>query len=146
MTTEYFLQEGDNVTDVARALIDQAAEPDDVHWMPRPDTIGGGVFVLRDATIAERVQAKLRADAEEAARVAADERARHAAEEEDDEDEGDDTADETPAEPGKPLTAAQKRAAKKAAAAKAAAEQTTETPGTPGVASPAEAPAEGGRE
>lgn len=85
MTTEYVLVEGDNLQEVARDLLEQAASPDQVHWSPRPDVYGGGVFVLSDETIAQRTVERRRARrAEEAAQIeasqkAADERDSHPA-------------------------------------------------------------------
>lgn len=122
MTTEYPLQEGDDPTELARDLLDQAAHPDEVRWAPRPDVTGGGVFVLGDEGIAQRTRDARRARNEEAERATIAETL--ADDGEGDEDDGEDepdspaTGDEpaTPAEDGKPLTAAQKRAAKKRAA------------------------------
>lgn len=85
MTTEYVLAEGDNLQEVARDLLEQAASPDQVHWSPRPDVYGGGVFVLSDETIAQRTIERRRARrSEEAAQIeqaqkAADERDAHPA-------------------------------------------------------------------
>jgi hypothetical protein len=142
MTTEYPLQEGDDPVKLAQDLIEQATDPDHVHWYPRPDTAGGGVFVLADPTIAERVRAKRQADAEAEAQAKLAKAAE--AETDDEGDEPDETGDEPPAEDGaRPLTAAQKRAAKKQAAAGKAAAQ---TPEEPAVGDPADAPAEGGAE
>lgn len=79
MATEYGLQDGDNTADLARELIDRAG-PENVHWAPRPDTPGGGVFVVNDDQAAADVlkARKLRRDAEtariEEAQKAADER------------------------------------------------------------------------
>lgn len=80
MTTEYYLQEGDVHADVARDLLEQAANPEQVHWSPRPDVPGGGVFVLAEEGIAQRTLAARRAKRlDETARIkaaqaAADER------------------------------------------------------------------------
>lgn len=72
MTTEYYLQEGDVQADVARDLLDQAEHPDQVHWSPRPDVYGGGVYVLGDESIAQRTLAVRKARRqEEADRIAA---------------------------------------------------------------------------
>jgi hypothetical protein len=76
MTTEYVLVEGDNLQEVARDLLEQAASPDQVHWSPRPDVYGGGVFVLADESIAQRTVERRRARrAEEAARIEAAQKA-----------------------------------------------------------------------
>jgi hypothetical protein len=72
VTTEYYLQEGDVQADVARDLLEQAEHPDQVHWSPRPDVYGGGVYVLGDESIAQRTLAVRKARRqEEADRIAA---------------------------------------------------------------------------
>lgn len=76
MTTEYVLTEGDVLQEVARDLMDQAESPDQVHWSPRPDVYGGGVFVLADEGIAQRTVAARRARrAEQAAQIEAAQKA-----------------------------------------------------------------------
>lgn len=76
MTTEYVLTEGDVLQEVARDLLEQAASPDQVHWSPRPDVYGGGVFVLADEGIAQRTIERRRARrADEAARIEAAQKA-----------------------------------------------------------------------
>lgn len=76
MTTEYVLVEGDNVQEVARDLLDQAESPDQVHWSPRPDVYGGGVYVLADEGIAQRTIAARRARrGEQAAQIEASQQA-----------------------------------------------------------------------
>lgn len=55
MTTEYPLQEGEPIHGLARELLDAANDPSQVAWSPRPDTPGGGVFVVTDETVAQRV-------------------------------------------------------------------------------------------
>lgn len=83
MTTEYPLQPGDTHESLARDLLEQAANPDQVHWSPRPDVHGGGVYVVADEGIAQRVRelraARRREEAEriEASKAAADERDSH---------------------------------------------------------------------
>jgi hypothetical protein len=65
---EYIMAEDETAAEVARALLDQAASPDDVHWSPRPDVPGGGVFVVRDEEVVARVvaaRAHARAEAEQ---------------------------------------------------------------------------------
>lgn len=57
MTTEYYLEEGDTHESLAKDLLEQAANPDQVTWAPRADTPGGGVYVLADEGIAQRVRA-----------------------------------------------------------------------------------------
>lgn len=72
MTTEYPLGPDDTHESLARDLLEQAANPDQVHWSPRPDVHGGGVYVLADSGIAERVrEVRLARRAEEADRIAA---------------------------------------------------------------------------
>lgn len=72
MTTEYYLQEGDTHESLARDLLEQAANPDQVHWSPRPDVYGGGVYLLSDGSIAERVrEARAARRAEEGKRIEA---------------------------------------------------------------------------
>lgn len=80
MTAEYPLRHGDNPAEVAQMLLDRADAPEHIQWAPRPDTPGGGVFVVHDEAVAADV-ARLRQeqrDAEaqriEAAQTAADER------------------------------------------------------------------------
>jgi hypothetical protein len=71
MTTEYMLEPGQSHEELARDLLEQAESPDQVHWSPRPDVPGGGVYLLADAAIAERVRAVRAARrTEEAARIA----------------------------------------------------------------------------
>lgn len=71
MTTEYYLEEGDTHESVARDLLEQAEHPDQVHWSPRPDVHGGGVYLLADHGIAERArQARQARRAEEAQQIA----------------------------------------------------------------------------
>jgi hypothetical protein len=80
MTTEYMLEPGQSHEELARDLLEQAASPDQVHWSPRPDVYGGGVYVLADEGIAQRtreVRQARRADEAkriEEAQAAADER------------------------------------------------------------------------
>lgn len=144
MTTEYYLEEGDTHESVARDLLEQAEHPDQVHWSPRPDVHGGGVYLLADHGIAERTrQARQARRAEEAQQIAD---ALAAAEERDSHP---DVAEglATPAEAGFPasLTPASEAEADAAAvadaeaadeaeeadAADAAAEQDGEAPATP---------------
>jgi hypothetical protein len=83
MTTEYMLEPGQSHEELARDLLEQAESPDQVHWSPRPDVYGGGVYVLADHAIAERVRAVRAARREEQAKqieeaqAAADERDSH---------------------------------------------------------------------
>lgn len=139
---EYVLAHGDDPAEVARLLIDNSADADHVHWYPRPDVPGGGVFVVEDESVAANISqemARRRAEAE-AARAAA-EVEEPAAGEPADEDEA--TEDETEEGDGEPvaddpatpedeskMTPAQRRAARKAereaAAAQAAAEGESE--------------------
>ncbi|HEU5111008.1 MAG TPA: hypothetical protein VFT95_20905, partial [Micromonosporaceae bacterium] len=69
---EYVMQEGDTAAEVARALLDKTDDPGSVHWSPRPDVPGGGVFVVHDEQVAAEV-ARERAEARqaEADRIAA---------------------------------------------------------------------------
>jgi hypothetical protein len=76
---EYVLQPGDDPGDVAKQLI-EAAGPENVHWFPRPDVPGGGVFQVNDEEAIAGV-ARTRAAARDAetrrieeAQAAADER------------------------------------------------------------------------
>lgn len=72
MPAEFVLQPDDDPTEVARQLLDRAEAPEHVHWFPRPDTPGGGVFVVHDERVAaEVVQARQAARAEQAARIEA---------------------------------------------------------------------------
>jgi hypothetical protein len=83
MTTEYMLEPGQSHDELARDLLEQAASPDQVHWSPRPDVYGGGVYVLADEGIAQRtreVRAARRAEQArqiEQAQAAAEERDSH---------------------------------------------------------------------
>lgn len=72
MTTEYMLEPGQSHEELARDLLEQAGSPDQVHWSPRPDVYGGGVYVLADSGIAERTrQVRMARRAEEAQRIEA---------------------------------------------------------------------------
>ena len=77
---EYVLQPGDEPADVARSLLERAGSPDGVHWSPRPDVPGGGVFVVTDDEVAAAVakdrheSRRIEAERIEAAQKAADER------------------------------------------------------------------------
>jgi hypothetical protein len=83
MTTEYVLGPDDTHKSLAQDLLSQAAHPDQVHWSPRPDVPGGGVYVLADEGIAQRVRemrAARRAEEEQriqVAQAAAEERDSH---------------------------------------------------------------------
>lgn len=59
MTAEYTVGEGQTVGELARELLDTAREldrdPSVIAWTPRPDTDGGGVFVVTDTEVAQRV-------------------------------------------------------------------------------------------
>jgi hypothetical protein len=77
---EYQMAEDDVPAEVSRALIDKAG-PENVHWSPRPDVPGGGVFVVSDdAAVAHVAQVRAEARRAEAERIAA---AQAAAEERD---------------------------------------------------------------
>lgn len=146
---EYVMAEGDTAADVARALLDRAESPDDVHWSPRPDVPGGGVFVVRDEAVVADVAHELAQAREERERAAdegepepvpagpteegvdtsaaldvtppaAGENAAETVESEDDEPATDDP--DTPEDESK-MTPAQRRAARRA---KAAADSKTE--------------------
>ena len=72
MTTEYPLGPDDTHESLAQDLLEQAASPDQVHWSPRPDVFGGGVYVLDDEGIAQRVrEVRTARRQEEAERIAA---------------------------------------------------------------------------
>jgi hypothetical protein len=80
MTAEYPLRPGDDAADVAQMLLDHAEAPEHIQWAPRPDTPGGGVFVVHDEAVAAEV-ARLRQEQRDAeaqriadAQAAADER------------------------------------------------------------------------
>jgi hypothetical protein len=71
MTTEYVLEPGQTHEELAQELLAQAASPYQVHWSPRPDVYGGGVYVLADEGIAQRTREAMQARrAEEAQRIA----------------------------------------------------------------------------
>jgi hypothetical protein len=72
MTTEYVLEPGQSHEELARDLLEQAASPNQVTWSPRPDVFGGGVYVLADEGIAQRVREVRAARREEQAKQIAD--------------------------------------------------------------------------
>lgn len=83
---DYVMADDDNPTEVAQQLI-AAAGADNVHWYPRPDTPGGGVFAVNDEqAVADVVRKRQQARTEEAERIAASQKAA---------DERDRKADET---------------------------------------------------
>lgn len=157
MATEYYLEEGDTHESLAQELLAQAENPDQVHWAPRPDVHGGGVYLLADAGIAERTRAARQAQRDEDARLIADALAAAKARDEDPDvasglatpaeagfpasivptEPAEDDADEepTPDDPATPedeskMTPAQKRAAaKKAKQEEAAAQAAAESAG-----------------
>lgn len=128
MTAEYTVNEGETIGDLARELL-AAAEalghsPDVIAWSHRPDTPGGGVFIVTADEVAAEVLARRQVRAEQL-RAALDREAAQLDEESGD-DGDDDAASETPAEDGKPQTTAQKRRAAKKAAAEAEAKAADE--------------------
>jgi hypothetical protein len=74
---EYVLKEGEEHADVARRLLAESDDPNGVLWAPRPDTYGGGVYVVNNEETVAKVardlqqvrddQAKRIADAQAAA-------------------------------------------------------------------------------
>lgn len=74
---EYVLKEGEEHADVARRLLAESDDPNGVLWAPRPDTYGGGVYVVNNEETVAKVardlqqvrddQAKQIADAQAAA-------------------------------------------------------------------------------
>lgn len=56
MATEYALGPDDTHESLAKDLLEQAEHPGQVTWSPRPDVHGGGVYVLADEGIAQRVR------------------------------------------------------------------------------------------
>jgi hypothetical protein len=102
MTTEYYLQEGDTHESLARDLLEQAANPEQVVWRPRPDVFGGGVYELADEAIAQRVrEVRAARRRDEAAQIEASQKAAE------DRDSHEDVASGllTPAEAGFPANA-----------------------------------------
>jgi hypothetical protein len=77
---EYQMAEGDVAADVARDLIAQAGDPDRVHFYPRPNVPGGGVFEVDDDVAEKVVQQRAKVRDEERQRI---ENAQAAAEERD---------------------------------------------------------------
>jgi hypothetical protein len=77
---EYVIKEGEDHADVARRLLAESDDPNGVVWAPRPDTYGGGVYVVNN----EETVAKVARDLQQArdleaqritdAQAAADER------------------------------------------------------------------------
>lgn len=101
MATEYAIGVGETMTEIARELIDRAGS-DKVAWAPRPDTHGGGVFIVDDDQAAEDVRrARALRFAAEAERIVKAQRAA------DDRDQAIDGTGLTPSEAGFPAATGQ---------------------------------------
>jgi hypothetical protein len=77
---EYVLKEGEEHADVARRLLAESDDPNSVLWAPRPDTYGGGVYVVNNEETVAKVARDLQQVRDDqakqiaAAQAAADER------------------------------------------------------------------------